>query len=636
MSSLLNCSPGSSFRSFRFSQLFPMLLACAALPASIASAQQSPASPQPPALAESVVVLGVAQPVQETQSARSTFGVDVPMEQFAVPDWFQLLREDSSVDLQARGDGATQADVSIRGSTFEQTLVLLNGLRMDDPETSHFNLDVPVAIGAMAGIDVLHGAGSTLYGADALGGVIEVRTATPTVTGLRFASGVGSYGTNTQASTLSELGTHWNVLAAGSRDFSTGFIPDRDYRSEAASVEPRLESRLGVTDVLLAGSDRAFGADQFYGDYPSFERVKAWFSSLTQQLGANTEAAVSYRRHTDEYVLVRTDPGLYENNHVDESWEGVVRRRDALLHAPKGSGLDLYTGLEEDADAIQSNNLGRHARNQGAGYARLDGRWRDRATASIGVREEILSGGTTVFSPSLSASLRVPGRLKLRAAAGYGFRLPTFTDLYYSDPTSIGNPHLLPEYAWSFEGGADWYARPNLVLHLTGFASPQHHTIDYTRPGNTGPYTSTNLGKFTFAGTESGLEWRPSRNDVIRANWTWVTGTQHVLAGYESRYVFNTAVHNADAQWLHTWNAGVVARARLGVTQRYQQDPYAVIDFAVSRSRGWWQPYLQLTNATNTGYEEIAGVRMQGRSLVGGLVLVWPPDKSATDKKSER
>jgi vitamin B12 transporter len=585
----------------------------------MAQAQQTP-----PPVTDSIVVLGVAQPVRQAQSSRSTFEVNVPPERFAVPGWFPLLREDSSVDLQERGGGAVQSDVSIRGSTFEQTLVLLNGLRMDDPETSHFNLDLPVPLGAIAGIDVLHGAGSTLYGADALAGVINVRTVVPAATEVRLSSGLGSYGINTQAAELSGLGRRWSVLAAGSRDFSSGFMYDRDYRSESVSVEPRVQSRLGVTDVLLAGSDRAFGANQFYGNYPSFERTKAWFAALTQQLGARTEASGDYRRHTDQYVLFRDDPSIYENNHVDESWEAVVRRRDALWHKPHGAALDLYTGLEEDADAIQSNNLGRHARNHGAGYARLDARIGQKATAALGMREEVLSGGTQVFSPSASASVRVKGRVKLRGAAGCGFRLPTFTDLYYSDPTSIGNAKLLPESAWSFEGGADWYVRPNLVLRVTGFSAPQHHTIDYTRPAATGPYTATNLGRFAFAGTEFALDWRPSNADSIRAGWTWITGAQHILAGYESRYIFNYALHNADAEWLHTWRAGVVARARLSVTERYASDPYAVADFALARSGGWWQPYLQLSNATNTGYAEIAGVRMQGRAITGGITLAWP------------
>jgi iron complex outermembrane receptor protein len=64
---------------------------------------------------------------------------------------------------------------------------------------------------------------------------------------------------------------------AGSRDLSTGFIPDRDYRTEDGSAETWLASSWGETDILLAGSDRPFGAAGFYGDYPSWERTKGWW-----------------------------------------------------------------------------------------------------------------------------------------------------------------------------------------------------------------------------------------------------------------------------------------------------------------------------------------------------------------------
>ena len=133
---------------------------------------------------------------------------------------------------------------------------LLNGLRMDDPETSHFNLDLPIPLwrhrrASMYCMERVRRSTVPMR----LGGVINVRTATPTITGLRLSSGAGSYGINTQAAELSGLGRRWSVLAAGSRDFSSGFMEDRDYRSEAVSVEPRLQSRLGVTDVL-AGRQR--------------------------------------------------------------------------------------------------------------------------------------------------------------------------------------------------------------------------------------------------------------------------------------------------------------------------------------------------------------------------------------------
>ena len=99
-------------------------------------------------------------------------------------------------------------------------------------------------------------------------------------------------------------------------------------------------------------------------------------------------------------------------------------------------------GLEADGDSINSNNLGLHARNRGAGYVDLDLRpAKKRWSLSVGAREEIFSGGAqAVFSPELAGSLRVANSLKLRASGGYGFRIPTYTDLYYSDPSTLGNP----------------------------------------------------------------------------------------------------------------------------------------------------------------------------------------------------
>ena len=105
-----------------------------------------------------------------------------------------------------------------------------------------------------------------------------------------------------------------------------------------------------------------------------------------------------------------------------------------------------------------------------------------RWSLSVGAREEIFSGGAqAVFSPELAGSLRVANSLKLRASGGYGFRIPTYTDLYYSDPSTLGNPNLKPESAWTGDGGADWTPSAKVTLSATGFYSQQHDTIDYVK-----------------------------------------------------------------------------------------------------------------------------------------------------------
>ena len=580
------------------------------------SSQPPSTAPNKPTVLSTVVVLGSPEPVTEAESSRVVTVMEPKEHPLAVPTIEDYLRSDSSVYIEQRGAGDVQADVNLRGGSFEQTLVLLNGLRINDAQSSHHDLDLPVPLAALSAIDVLHGTGSTLYGADALSGVIDFITAVPTASSLSLRAGVGSYGENEQSAIANVVHGKWSEAATGTRDFSTGFIYDRDYRTESGSSESRYSSSLGTTSILLAGNDRAFGANQFYGNYDSWERTKGWFASVSQELGPKTQALFGYRRHTDNFILLRNDPAIYANNHIDDSWQAVARRKETL-----GSVSGLFYGLDFQGDSINSNNLGQHARNRGAGYVDLDLHFRQRGTLSVGGREELLNGGPqAVFSPDLSGSLLFSHQWKLRAAGGYGFRLPTYTDLFYSDPTTVGDPNLKPESAWSGEGGADWYAGTKITASFTVFYSRQHDAIDYVRANASQLYRAVNLSGVAFTGVESSVHWQATTRQALQFSATTLSGAQSALHGLQSEYIFNYPVNNANVEWIGQL-AGFIVRNRVGVVQRYQKDAYPVWDASVARERGWVHPYLQMTNLSNTGYEEIEGVRVQGRSFVGGLEL---------------
>ena len=584
-----------------------------------AEAQQVPQAKAAviPPVSTTVVVLGNVEPVSVGESARDVTVLDTQAHPLAFEDIEDYLRTDSSVDIQQRAGAGVMDDISVRGASFEQTLVLLNGLRMDDVETSHFNLDVPVPLEMLGNIDVLHGAGSTLYGSDAIGGVADFLTWKPDASSLKLRAGGGSYGGNEQAFLGSFVDRGWSAVVSGAREASSGFIPDRDYRTESLGGEVRAKSFLGDTDLLLAGDDRAFGADQFYGNYPSWERTKGWFAGLTQTFDEHTEAAVGYRRHTDVFVLLRDDPAAYENNHIDQSYEGDLRERREIF-----KNTTLLAGLQETTDQIDSTNLGVHGRNRGAGYGDVEWRVPGRGSVAVGLREEVFSGGRVVSSPMGEGTLWLPHSVKLRGAVGYGFRLPTFLDLYYSDPTTIGNANLKPESAWNYEGGVDWYPGKRVAASLTGFYSDQTNTIDYTRASPADQWQATNLSALHFAGVEGSLDWRPAAAQHVKLAWTLLEGAQGALHGLQSEYVFNYPVNNGRLDW--TWDVKqlFLVDSRLGVVERYQQRPYAVWDESVAREVGRFRPYVRMTNLTNTGYAEIVGVRMQGRAFVGGVEVV--------------
>jgi len=604
-----------------------------------------------------MVVLGSATPVSLAESQRSVDILPVQGQSLAAESPQEFLREDSSIFLEERGAGGGQADIVMRGGSFEQTLVLLDGFRINDAQTSHHNLDLPLPLDAVDSIQSLEGAGSTLHGVDALSGVVDFLTAAPDHDSLFVRAGQGSFQSNEETLLGGATRGPWSGRVAAERNFSTGFTADRDYtdsctpqqqyrdcqddrdyRNMDASGESWNATRLGITDLLVASSDRSFGANQFYGPYNSWERTKGWFAGARQELGSHTVAAFGYRRHTDDFALFRNDPGAYENNHIDDSWQGSLRE---TLTVHKDSVLLM--GLEADGDSINSFNfsggvrtfaLGIHARNRGAGYVDLDLRpAKQRWSLSVGAREEIFSGGArAAFSPELAGSLRVAKHLKLRASGGYGFRIPTYTDLYYSDPSTLGNGNLKPESAWSSDAGADWTPSAKLTLSATGFFSQQHDTIDYVQSATIpNPYLpagcpaniwcATNLNGLRFAGVETRLTWIPKKSQTVRIAWTGLHGGQNALHGLESEYVFNYPVQNIHASWSSALGRDFVLTDAVQIAERYQQTVYPVWNATITHDTGKLRPYLRITNLSNTGYQEITGVNMPPRTIMGGVAL---------------
>jgi outer membrane cobalamin receptor len=590
--------------------------------AALASAQNpSPSEPakDPKAPSETVVVLGSATPIPLAESSRSVDILPVQPNLLSVQTSLDLLRNDSSAFIEQRGAGGAQSDIVLRGGSFAQTLVLLNGFRINDAQTAHHNLDLPIPLEAMDTIQILEGAGSTLHGADALSGVVDFITAAPSHSSVLLRAGEGSFGSNEESLLAGTARKRWSARATGTRNFSTGFIPDRDYRNENASLESWIGSRLGVTDLVVAASDRSFGADQFYGNFPSWERTKSWFASARQELGPSTSAAFGYRRHSDDFVLIRANPSIYENNHVDSSWQSSLRHTFSLA-----ANSLLLAGLEADGDSISSNNLGVHARNRGAGYIDLDLRpakchW----NISLGAREEIFSGNIDpVFAPQLAGSMRLPHQLKLRASTGYGFRIPTYTDLYYSDPSTTGNANLKPESAWSIDSGIDWSPSSKFLISATGFYTRQHNAIDYVRPSPAEQWHAANLSGLRFAGLETSATWTPAKSQRIQIAWTSLNGAQGALDGLQSEYVFNYPVNNIHATWDASIHDNWLIRNSLQIAQRYQQTAYPVWNAAFSRKSGHLRPYLRFDNLSNTGYQEISGIAMPGRSITGGMAIL--------------
>jgi len=618
----------SLLRGFAIIPLLIMHLLAQATPGDV----PKPKAQRPQAQSETVVVTGTFEPLPETEIDRSVTVIELREDTSLYKSWVDALELAPSVDLRQRAPNDVQGDFSIRGSTFGQALVLVNGLRMDDVQSAHHDMDLPLPTDSVARVEVLRGAGSTLYGSDAMAGSLNVITASPDHSDLRVGTAVGNFGVNQQSGSAALLWKKLDSQLDGERDFSSGFRPDRDYRSFTLFSTTRAQTGLGQSMLMLGYADKPYGADQFYGPFNSWERTKSWFAGVKQQFGSSTELDFGFRRHTDEFVLFRNNPAAFENNHIDKSWQADLRRHNRI-----SANSTLFYGAEGIHESITSNNLGNHDRNRGALYLDYDVRALKRFSFSAAAREEILSRSHGQFNPTLAGGVWLRPGLKLKASASRAFRLPSYTDLDYHDPANLGNPLLRPESAWDFEGGVLWTPGGRWKAEVTVFERRDRGVIDYVlrtcsaipaqelppgiacAPPSATIYHAENLQGLNFTGVETSLELRLPREQHIEFAYTELYGVQKSLSGLQTRYTFNYPVHDGVIAWNGRLPGKFVARTRIGILDRYGSDPYALWDAGVVREFNHVAAHLVLSNLSDTKYQEIPGVIMPGRSVVFGV-----------------
>src|SRR3954454_17394759 len=153
-----------------------------------------PDAPAIPPVKETVVVTGVWEPLPLEEADRSVRSIRLEGVRLTTNTFTDLLRLDPSVDLRERAPNGVQGDVSIRGGSFGQTLVLLDGMRLNDVQSGHHNLDLPVPLEAIQSVEILKGSGSTLYGSDAVGGVVNFVSRVPESSEFRLQAAAGNFG----------------------------------------------------------------------------------------------------------------------------------------------------------------------------------------------------------------------------------------------------------------------------------------------------------------------------------------------------------------------------------------------------------------------------------------------------------
>ena len=607
---------------FLFPRGFAVLLAAACL-------SSAPASAQDP-FRQTVVVTAAATPV-ELDTITRTLTVITREEIAALPvhTVADVLRLAASVDVRARGERGVQTDFAVRGANFGQVLVLVDGVRLNDAQSGHHNGDIPVPLDAVERIEVLHGPGSSIFGADAFGGAVNVITRRSVDQPSLLVQG-GSFGFAGGRGQASMQSGSIRQTVAGSAERSSGFMYDREFSSAMAHARTLIGTR---SSISLAFLRKEFGANNFYGgNAPSREWTNQTLVAADHRAGAVSGWTFgmtgSYRTHGDRFMFDRERPLLSDNRHRTHAVLGTVSATRAA-----GRAASITLGVESGGDWIRSTNLGDHA----VGRVSAFGEWRHRIGSRTqvdgSVRVDRYSEFGTSANPSLGVSWWVgpaPGTggaapaLRLRASAARAFRVPTFTERFYSDPANLARPDIGPETAWAGEGGVDLFLARGWVVDATIFGRADRDVIDWLRPTTAERWRTYNIREVASRGVELGARKTFVDGVFVQAHYTGLDLEAEAVTQL-SKYVLDYAPHSFTAAASIPLPARFHAAPRIEYRRRSRSSgvtDYVLLDARVGRRLSrFFDLFVEGTNLFDVSYQEVAGVRMPGAAMTVSLGL---------------
>lgn len=539
----------------------------------------------------------------------------------------EVLASALGLDVLSRSPG--QTDVAIRGGTFEQVLVLVDGLRMSDPQTGHFDLDLAVPLGEIERIEVLRGGASALYGSDALTGVVNVVTRR-NGSGWEGSAGRGTFETWALLGSAAAALDPVNVRAAGDFQMSDGHRSGTDYETGQGRV--RLEGALGggTFGGEAAYAARDFGAANFYSAFPSYEETRTTTASLGWAPAPDARGAVEprlhFRRHQDDFILRRENPGFYRNVHDSKQLGAELVARHEL-----NALIQVVGGGEINRDRLESTNLGERSETRSALFAEMGAGSVGRAALTAGLRYDHHSAFGGFWAPSVAAAVWPRADLRFRLSAARGFRAPSWNERYYQDPANLGDPDLQPERSHEFEAGLDFAVGGAGRVSLSAFRRSARDLIDWAKPAGAPAgvrWETMNVERTVFRGLEAEAEWRDPRDGRWRVGTALLSFESTDTEGYVSKYALRplseTLSLGVDQRLLDV----VHLHAQATRASRRGEDPYFLLDARASFQFALGDAFVDGRNLTDASYRDVAAVPGAVPSNPGQLEFVAAPGRA--------
>ena len=439
-----------------------------------------------------------------------------------------LLEYAVNVDIRQRGGQGVQADISMRGGTFEQVLVMLNGIKLNDPQTGHHTMDLPVSLEQVERIEVITGGASRVFGNYAYTGAINIITKKESNNSITISSGENKFKSTAINYHISNEDIKQNISI--NHKESDGYIEGMDYNITNYYYQAD-KNISGLNALFNAGyTNKKFGAFSFYTPkFPNqFEVTKTTFASLQLKKEGKIifDNKMYWRKHNDEFILFRENPSWYHNFHETNVFGidmniiqktlngsnviGMEIRTDNIISNVLGN--DLKTPIQIDSNNFYSKGASRQISNLFI-------------EKNIKLNNLMISGGMMMnidskygneFFPGVDLLYNLSSNIEIFTSFNKSMRTPNYTELYYISPTNEGNINLKSEYSTNQEFGLKW----NTESHSTTFTYYQRkgsNLIDWILINGDSIWRTQNLSQLTTNGYE--LSSNIDINKILKTNF---------------------------------------------------------------------------------------------------------------------
>jgi iron complex outermembrane receptor protein len=586
----------------------------------------------------------------------------------------ELLEYSSGVDIRQRGQNGVQADISLRGSSFEQVLVLLNGVKMTDPQTGHHSLNLPINLLDIERIEIIKGGASRIFGPGAFAGAINIITKNPEQSQGKIQTLIGQYGLQQIAGSATLVAKDHSHTISISDQKSDGFIRNTDFTQKTIFWQSELEILKSNWTINLGQNEKAFGAQNFYtSTYPfQFEETKTQFASISGEVkkGKLTVQPKGYfRRHNDRFELyresndfyTRTAQGRFVNNLGDTSvswYKGPNYNQTDVYGAElnfqyksklgqTSFGVDyrreelLSNNLGEDSDSIKVENEAETAYYTKEAFRENRSVYLEhnyvgkKLFASIGGMYNLNSDFDEEWFWGGDLSYQIGSNFRPFVSINKSFRLPTYTDLYYSLGGAQGSIDLKPEEAINYEAGLKYFNEGGSGT-ISFFRRDGKNLIDWIRYTDSTTTQAANLTEVIINGVELEYILQPSSylKDIpvlnqVRFSYAYLF-SEDESTNFESNYVLDFLSHKADLllqlkimdQLFIDWNLSYQERKGEYVNTKGDEIAFKSIlltDIKISAQKEDLTLFLQASNLFDEEYFDIGNVANPGRWISIGM-----------------